>query len=115
MKPATRICGLQPASRSERACRTIHTVTGRVIGRDASNWWKSIQIDRGSNDGLHTNMAVLNADGLVGKIVSVTKGEARVLLLTDPNCKVSALLQNSREPGVAPGSMPRFRFSPRCQ
>jgi rod shape-determining protein MreC len=93
---------------------TFHTVTGRVIGHDASNWWKSIQIDRGSNDGLHKNLAVLNADGLVGKVVSVTKGESRVLLLTDPNCKVSALLQNSREPGVAAGVETSFRFSPRC-
>jgi rod shape-determining protein MreC len=92
----------------------FHTVTGRVIGHDASNWWKSIQIDRGSNDGLHKNLAVLNADGLVGKVVSVTKSESRVLLLTDPNCKVSALLQNSREPGVAAGVETSFRFSPRC-
>ncbi len=72
----------------------FHTLTARVIGRDTSNWWKSIQIDRGSNDGLRQNMAVLNAEGLIGKIISVTKGEARVLLLTDPNCKVSALLQD---------------------
>ena len=93
---------------------TFHTVTARVIGRDASNWWKSIQIDRGSNDGLHNNLAVLNADGLVGKIVSVTKGESRVLLLTDPNCKVSTLLQNTREPGVAAGIETSFRLSPRC-
>jgi rod shape-determining protein MreC len=92
----------------------FHTVTGRVIGHDASNWWKSIQIDRGSNDGLHKNLAVFNADGLVGKIVSVTKGESRVLLLTDANCKVSALLQDSREPGVAAGVETSFRFSPLC-
>ena len=92
----------------------FHTVTGRVIGRDASNWWKSIQIDRGSNDGLRKNLAVLDADGLVGKIVSVTKGESRVLLLTDPNCKVSALLQNTREPGIAAGVDTPFRLSPRC-
>ena len=92
----------------------FHTITVRVIGRDASNWWKSIQIDRGSNDGLRPNMAVLNAEGLVGKTISVTKGEARVLLLTDPNCKVSALLQDTREPGVAAGVDAAFTFSPRC-
>jgi rod shape-determining protein MreC len=92
----------------------FHTVTARVIGRDASNWWKSIQIDHGTNDGLREKLAVINADGLVGKIVSVTKGESRVLLLTDPNCKVSALLQNTREPGVAAGVETSFRFSPRC-
>jgi rod shape-determining protein MreC len=93
---------------------TFHTITARVIGRDASNWWKSIQVDRGSNDGLRQNMAVLNAEGLIGKTISVTKGEARILLLTDPNCKVSALLQDTREPGVASGVEAAFTFSPRC-
>ena len=87
-------------------------VMARVIGRDASNWWKSIQIDRGINDGIRNDMPVLNADGLVGKTISVTRGEARVLLLVDPNCKVSALLQDSREPGVVSGVESSFR--PRC-
>jgi rod shape-determining protein MreC len=80
------------------------TISARVIGRDAGNWWKSIEIDRGSNDGITTNLPVLNADGLIGKVVSFTRGEARVLLLIDSNCKVSALLQESREPGVVAGT-----------
>jgi rod shape-determining protein MreC len=80
------------------------TVAARVIGRDASNWWKSIQIDRGSDDGLRDNLAVLNADGLVGKTISVTRGEARVLLITDPNCKASAVIQETRDTGVVAGS-----------
>ena len=80
------------------------TLGARVIGRDASNWWKSIQIDRGTNDGLRENLAVISADGIIGKTIHVTRGEARVLLLTDPNCKASALLQESREPGVCAGT-----------
>ena len=79
------------------------TLGARVIGRNADNWWKSLQIDRGTNDGLRENLAVINADGLVGKTIHVTRGEARVLLLTDPNCKTSALLQESREVGVCAG------------
>jgi len=80
------------------------TIGARVIGHDAGNWWKSIQIDRGSNEGVRENLAVLNADGLIGKTVKVTRGEARVLLITDSNCKVSALLQDSRLPGVVAGT-----------
>src|SRR5207249_3557742 len=83
---------------------SFKTIGARVIGRDAGNWWKSIQIDRGSNDGLRENLAVLNADGLIGKVVAVTRGEARVLLISDPNCKVSALLQDSRQSGVVAGN-----------
>src|SRR5258708_36959888 len=47
----------------------FHTVTARVIGRDSSNWWKSIQIDRGSNAGVRDNLTLLNADGLIGKVI----------------------------------------------
>jgi rod shape-determining protein MreC len=90
----------------------FRTVTARVIGRDASNWWRSLQIDRGSNDGLTDNMAVLNADGLIGKTVSVTRGQARVLLLIDPNCKAAAFLQDTREPGVVSGVNTAFNISP---
>ena len=87
------------------------TLGARVIGRDASNWWKSIQIDRGTQDGIRENLAVLNADGVIGKVVSATKGEARVLLLTDPNCKASALLQDSREHGVVSGDGTRLQLT----
>ena len=90
------------------------TVGARVIGRDASNWWKSIQIDRGSNDGLRDNLAVLNADGLIGKTISVTRGEARVLLITDPNCKASAVIQETRDTGVVAGSDRAFARDPHC-
>jgi rod shape-determining protein MreC len=94
---------------------TTRTIGARVIGHDASNWWKSIQIDRGAQDGLRENMPVVNADGLIGKTIYVTAGEARVLLLTDPNCKVSALLQDSREPGIVSGSDNALAGSPLCQ
>jgi rod shape-determining protein MreC len=86
----------------------------RVIGRDASNWWKSLQIDRGSHDGVRENMAVVSANGLVGKTVSVTRGEARVLLVLDPNCKVSALLEDSRHHGVVAGAASVLVRTPRC-
>lgn len=91
----------------------FHVVTARVIGRDTSNWWKSLQIDRGSNDGLADNMAVLNADGLIGKTISVTRSQARVLLITDSNCKVAGLLQDTRGPGVVSGVGTAFAVSPR--
>jgi rod shape-determining protein MreC len=93
----------------------LRTLGTRVIGRDASNWWKTIQLDLGSDDGVRVNCPVLNADGLVGKVISVTRGESRVLLLLDPNCKVSALLQKTRETGVIAGLEAGFSRAPRCR
>ena len=81
----------------------IRALGARVISRDTSNWWRSLQIDRGTTDGLRENLAVVSADGVVGKIISATSGEARVLLLIDPNCKAAAVLQDTREPGIVAG------------
>jgi rod shape-determining protein MreC len=90
------------------------TIGAHVIGRDTSNWWRSLQIDRGAADGLRENMAVLAAGGLVGKIINVTKTDARVLLLIDPNCKVAALLQDTRTTGIVAGSSDSLTRSLRC-
>jgi rod shape-determining protein MreC len=91
------------------------TLGARVIGRDASNWWKSIQIDRGAQDGLRPNLAVINSDGLVGKIVSVSRGESRVLLIVDASCKASALLKLAREPGIVAGLDTAFNADGICE
>jgi rod shape-determining protein MreC len=73
-----------------------------VVMRDPANWWRTVQIDRGSHDGLTNNLPVLSADGfLVGKISSVTPFDAQVVLLGDPNCRVSATVENAaRDMGV---------------
>lgn len=86
------------------------TVIGaRVIGRDASNWWHSLLIDRGRDDGVRENYVVVSADGLVGKTIAVTRDSARVLLLLDEGCWISAVLEESREPGVVQGVPGRAR------
>ena len=43
-----------------------------VTARDPASWWRTVQIDLGSRDGIQTNQPVLTADGLVGRISSVS-------------------------------------------
>lgn len=74
-------------------------VPARVIGRPIGNWWHSIQVDKGSADGVEPGMAVLTPDGLVGKTVMVAEHIATVLLITDENCKVAATVAGSKDPG----------------
>jgi len=62
----------------------------RVIARDPANWWRSLEIDLGSHDGLRTNLAVLTPDGLVGRLQSVGEARSQVVLLGDPNLRVAA-------------------------
>jgi rod shape-determining protein MreC len=75
-----------------------------VIGRDINNWYHSIIIDRGSSDGLKKDMVVINYDGLVGRIISVSKNTAEVLLLLDRDCATGALVQLSRASGIIEGT-----------
>lgn len=74
---------------------------GNVVLREPSNWWRMVQIDLGSRDGLKTNMTVLTPEGLVGRIASVSLTRSQVVLLGDPNCKVAARVDNpSHDTGV---------------
>jgi rod shape-determining protein MreC len=65
-----------------------------VILRDPANWWRTLQIDLGSRDGVRENLPVLTPDGLVGRISAVGLTRSQVVLLGDPNCRVSALVAN---------------------
>ena len=62
--------------------------------RDPANWWRTVQIDLGSRDGVRENLPVLTSDGLVGRTSSVSYLHSQVVLIGDPNCKVAALVQN---------------------
>ena len=78
-----------------------------VVTRDPANWWRTAQIDLGSRDGLRDNLPVLTASGLVGRISSVKQTSAQVVLIGDPNCRVSALVENAaRDTGVLLASGP---------
>ncbi len=66
-----------------------------VVMRDPANWWRTIQIDLGSRDGLQTNQPVLTTDGLVGRVSSVSFVSSQIVLIGDPNCRVSAVVENA--------------------
>ena len=75
----------------------------RVIGWDSSGLFKSITIDKGEHDGLTMNMPVVNAEGVVGRVVSVCPDYSQVLLITDQNSAVDGLVQRSRGRGTLRG------------
>ena len=78
-----------------------------VVTRDPANWWRTVQIDLGTRDGVRENLPVLTSSGLVGRVASVKPSSAQVVLIGDPNCRVSALVENSaRDTGVLLASGP---------
>ncbi len=72
-----------------------------VVLRDPANWWRTVEIDLGSRDGMRKNLPVLTTDGLVGRIASVSFTHSQVVLLGDPNCRAAALVENNtRDAGI---------------
>jgi rod shape-determining protein MreC len=78
-------------------------LSAEVIGRDPSNLFQYLIIDRGTDDGVSVGLPVITADGLVGRISEVNPGSSKVMLLTDSSSSVSALIQRSRATGMAQG------------
>lgn len=79
----------------------------QVIARgEISGWWQTVRLNRGRRDGLDTDLAVVTADGLIGKTISVAEHSSEVLLITDPNCRVSSRVPATRGFGIVQGAGP---------
>jgi rod shape-determining protein MreC len=78
-------------------------LAAEVVAFDPSGWFQTILIDKGENDGVIRDMAVVSADGLVGRVIGVSGRHAKVLLILDGNSAVDALIQRSRARGILVG------------
>jgi len=78
-------------------------VPAEVVARDSSTWWRTITINRGKNDKIEPDQAVVTDEGVVGKTATVGDNVTIVLLISDENCKVACTVEGSREQGIASG------------
>jgi rod shape-determining protein MreC len=74
----------------------VPMIAARVIGASAGAASQTIQLDRGERDGIRRNMGVITPDGIVGKVVESYPNASQVLLLTDKDSGVGAMLAESR-------------------
>jgi rod shape-determining protein MreC len=91
------------------------TIAAQVIGRDPTNWYRSIVINKGRKDGLTTDMGVLTPAGVVGRVVKVYDRLAVVLLIIDRNNAVTGLIQRTRDEGIVEGTdkgLARIKYLP---
>jgi len=72
----------------------VPMLTARVIGAGTAS--QTIFLDRGEHDGIRKNMGVITPDGVVGKVIEAYGSTAQVLLLTDKESGVGAMLADSR-------------------
>lgn len=91
----------------------LDAVAARVIAVTPSNFEWTLTIDAGTADGVERGMAVVSAEGLVGRVLLASEDAARVLLLIDPNFSVAARAVGGDGLGVLDGrgSEP-LRFGP---
>ena len=80
-------------------------VQARVIGIPGNAWDQVITINRGTNSGFAVSMPVVGPHGLIGQIVEVGPNYAKVRLITDRRSGVACMLQRTRTPGIATGSL----------
>lgn len=76
------------------------TVTGNVIARSPTVWYSTVTVNRGSGDGVAVDDPVINGDGLVGRVSSVSQGSAVVTLISDSSSAVSAKIVPGGAQGV---------------
>ncbi len=73
---------------------TYSPLTADVIGQDPSLWYRTIEVDKGTANGVAVNDPVVGDDGLVGKIYEADTSVSIVMLLTDPPSGVVAEVQD---------------------
>jgi len=88
------------------------TLVARVIANDPRSEFKSLTLNRGYSDGVEPLMPVIGPGGLVGKIGEVGSNISKVLLITDPNSAVDAMVQRSRARGLLIGEVTRTVMRP---
>ncbi|MDY6856932.1 MAG: rod shape-determining protein MreC [Thermodesulfobacteriota bacterium] len=82
-------------------------IPSEVIGRDPTNWFKTVLIDKGQNNNIENNMTVVTSDGIVGRIIEVSRSYAKVLLIIDNRSAVDAMVQRTRAKGILVGKTNR--------
>ena len=105
-----RLAGQIQSLQQWQSTQNYPTTLARVIARDASQWFSTVVIDRGTAAGISKDQPVVTAEGLVGRVIYAGPVSARVLLLTDERHGAGAIigqLADSRLLGVIKGKNER--------
>ena len=100
---------LREELRQARQASALHGVSsGRgvvagVIGRSTIPTQHTVLLDQGAEGGLTLDTVIVDASGLIGRVMEVHPATALVMLLTDPDSRVAGLVERSRETGLVVG------------
>ncbi len=86
----------------------------RVIARDPGVWFDTFSINQGTSSGVAVNMAVITADGLVGRVYEVGLNYAKVISIIDSRSAVACLIERTRDNGVMRGQITANSTDSQC-
>jgi rod shape-determining protein MreC len=92
--------------RREAGLDAMGPVTARVIVRSPTVWYSTVNIDKGTVDGVHVNQPVVTGAGLVGRVSQTTSHAAQVTLLTDHSSGVTARIAETGVGGLVQTGTP---------
>ena len=78
-------------------------IAAPVVDAAPGNFEFTVQIGKGSNDGVGVDMAVVTGAGLVGRVTDVARDRSTVLLIKDPRSGVGVRIEKSQTTGILKG------------
>ena len=84
---------------------TLDPVYAKVIAKDAGRWFDMFTINRGTLSGIIKGMAVISADGLVGRVYEAGLNYAKVICIINADSAVSCLIERTRDNGIMRGQL----------
>jgi rod shape-determining protein MreC len=82
----------------------LTTTAAAVIGSGPDAFFRTITIDKGTQDGLLPDMAVIAPGGVVGRIIMPSARASKVQLLIDRDAGAGVMIERSRVNGVISGA-----------
>jgi rod shape-determining protein MreC len=93
--------------------QSIEYVSGRVVSDSGGPFIDTVLVNVGSEKGARSGLAVIDSDGLVGRVVSTGPKASRVLLLTDLNSRIPVVVEPAQYKAILAGdntSWPRLEY-----
>ena len=82
----------------------MNPLSATVIGHDTGNYFSTLELDRGTKDGVQDYMAVVFNGGLVGYTYDVRSASCKVATVIDSDTTIPALMESSRDQGSVKGT-----------
>ena len=101
---AARLNAYQDLSMESIGNEAMHPLSATVIGHDTGNYFSTLELDKGTRDGVQNYMAVVYSGGLVGYTYDVRGASCKVATIIDSDTTIPALMESSRDQGSVKGT-----------